>query len=83
MQGASPPGGLACEKSRTESEGQARPLFLSWGEALAPPKRLEPMDEAQSFGKLFYTISLLSCCKALRLALSPVFWGNKLQIPAH
>jgi len=41
------------------------------------------MDEAQSFGKLFYTISLLSCCKALRLALSPVFWGNKLQIPAH
>jgi len=40
MQGADPAAGPAyCEKSRTESEGQARPLFLPWREALARPKR--------------------------------------------
>ena len=39
MQGADPAAGSAyCEKSRTESEGQARPLFLLWTEALAAPK---------------------------------------------
>src|SRR5215467_15377985 len=39
MQGANPaPGSAECEKSRTESEGQARPLFLPGIEALAAPK---------------------------------------------
>jgi len=39
MQGANPAAGSAeCEKSRTESEGQARPLFLPGIEALAAPK---------------------------------------------
>jgi hypothetical protein len=39
MQGADPAAGSAySEKSRTESEGQARPLFLLLREALAQPK---------------------------------------------
>jgi hypothetical protein len=43
MQGADPPVGPAyCEMSRTESEGQARPLFLPSEGALAQPKRLAP-----------------------------------------
>jgi len=44
MQGADPPAGSAwCEKSRTESEGQARPLFLLSRGALARPKPLDPV----------------------------------------
>jgi hypothetical protein len=47
MQGADPPAGPAyCEMSRTESEGQARPLFLPWRGALARPKRLSLADSS-------------------------------------
>jgi hypothetical protein len=39
MQAADPPAeSVESEKSRTESEGQARPLFLLLREALATPK---------------------------------------------
>jgi hypothetical protein len=60
MQRTDPPAGPAeSEKSRTESEGQARPLFLLGGGALAQPKMPAPQPKLQVASKSLQTQVLI------------------------
>jgi len=84
MQGADPAAGSAeSEKSRTESEGQARPLFLADRGALAQPKHALPANHEKADCKCLQT-GMLFGDWPLRQEVPPsVCRGKKMQLPAH
>jgi hypothetical protein len=84
MRATDPPVGPAeSEKSRTESEGQARPLFLLPRGALAQPKGLFLEPEIQCCCKLLRKCRLDDLSIFSRATCDRVARGKPMHIPAH
>src|ERR1700674_5576607 len=84
MQGADPPAGPAyCEMSRTESEGQARPLFLLRRGALARPKRAAPGPPVRLPRKPLQARNLSTLWSLYPTTPAGNPQVNKMHIPAH